>query len=52
VEEVALGVVDSLELPEDGGDLVEEVGLEGGGGAEVFLQLVLEGLVGGGAFVG
>jgi hypothetical protein len=48
--ELALGVVGALETPEDGGELVEEVVLEGswrGGGLAEFFD---EDVVGGGAF--
>jgi len=44
------GVVGALETPEDGGELVEEVELQGVGWVEGFAELFDEDVVGGGAF--
>lgn len=51
VVELFFGVVGALETPENGGELVEEVELDGVGGAEGLAQLLDEDVVGGGAFV-
>ena len=50
--ELALGVLDALEFPEEGGGLGEEGFLEAGGGVEVLADFLFEDLVGGATFVG
>jgi hypothetical protein len=50
--ELGFGFVGSLQTPEDGGELVEELFLEGVGGVEGFAELFEEDVVGGGTFVG
>jgi len=50
--ELGLGVVGALEFPEDGGELGEEVGLDGIARVEVFAEFFDEDVVGGAAFVG
>ena len=45
--ELVFGFVGALETPEDGGDLVEELVLEGSFGVEGFADFLAEGFVGG-----